>query len=137
MKKKAIMEIEQDNAARAKSDLEAYIRHRIEKENGLYAGIQGKLIKPRDLDDIRQECVFMKEKEKAYEENLQKAEQRLEQAKQEVDKARLLYQAAMREVRKIVEHRKIWLKEATLADEHAQDNEFEEFRVLRSREKSA
>jgi len=110
-----------------------YRRWRLRKEDELYEEIRGKIVPLGELDDLKETVSGLRRREAALEKAVEEALEELEAAREELEKARERYREAVREARKIDEHKASWMEEALKERREAQEKEMEDFQ-LRSRD---
>jgi len=125
-KKLALDQALQLAAARRKS-LSDHVHWRLQTEDRLYREIEGKSVQLRDLEDIKLKVALMREDEAAHEKALQESEGAATTAGKALEEARSLYRLAVKETRKVEEHKKVWLAEALKGEEREAEKELEDF----------
>jgi hypothetical protein len=125
--KKARLNDAERMVAIKKEELSEYRIWRVQKEDSLYEEVQGSYISLKDLDNLKLKVSLLREKEALLDNNLVEAEKARETVREEFQRARNAYHHAVREKRKIEEHKKIWLEEMAREEERATDKEMEEF----------
>lgn len=109
-----------------------YRKWRIQKEESLYGEVKDQNISLKELDDLKLKIVLLREKETELEHEILKAEQARDKAEDELSQAMSAYRKAIREKKKIEEHREKWLEEASLEEERERDKELEEYQKMKS-----
>jgi hypothetical protein len=128
VKKKKGRLLHAERVVKAKEDeVSDYHSWRLEKEESMYEEVKNKQITLQDLDGLKFRVASLRENEAALENDLLEAERDRNLATEELEKAQSTYRLAVREKRKIEEHKKIWLGDMQKEEERAQDKEMEEF----------
>ena len=110
-----------------KQQLSDYTGWRLEKEELLYGRVRNKVISLKDLDDLRAEVSFMRDQEAALAKAVQDAEAELRTAREGLERAKADYHLAVKESRKIDEHKTLWVAETNKEEEQAAEKEMEDF----------
>jgi len=129
-KKKSRFDHAQRTVTEKEKALSDYHTWRLEKEDSLYDEIANRLVTLKDLDDLKMNIALLREKETALENDLLEAQKALNLAAEELEEAKDAFRLAIREKRKIEEHKTIWIGEAVKEEERAQDKEMEEFQKM-------
>jgi type III secretion protein O len=109
-----------------KTELANYIKWRINRENELYNAVINTKVTLTELDDLKTAIFILKEKDLILQKNILDAEQMKKQAEENLNQARIAYNKAFKETKKIVEHKKMWLTEIKKAEEKFAENEIED-----------
>lgn len=125
-RKKRLAEAKMEKLRR-EQELEKYIRWRIEKEKELFEEIKGKEVSQKDLDNYKHEVLKLRGRQVQMEEAILEAQKHIEQCQKDLQTARDNYLAAVRERKKIEEHRSRWLEIEKLRQEREEEKELEEF----------
>ena len=118
----AMAEVERRNL-----ELSRYHAWRVEKEDLLFKEVEKKIITLKQLEDLRITTSLLRENELALEQAVRDAEKARQTATQELEEARRSYEAALKNTRKIEEHKSGWLEEMLRESERSADKEMEEF----------
>lgn len=111
-------------------ELSEYRVWRVRREDDLFEEVKGRHINLKDLDDLKLMVGQMREKEALMENDVFEAESERETAEGVYKGARDAYHFAVKEKKKIEEHKKIWVKEVYREEEQARDKEMEEFQKM-------
>ncbi len=108
------------------AELDEYRRFRRAKESALFESVKGKMIGLKDFDQLKTKEKILAEKEAALEQELTRSRTVLETAEQKVKDALAAYQSAVRDTRKMEEHKKLIIEELSLVQEGLEELEIEE-----------
>ncbi|MBR6625960.1 MAG: type III secretion protein [Mailhella sp.] len=125
----AVREAEEEVLSRRKA-LEDFHAWRLEEEERRYDAIMNKPMSIRQIDIFKAGLAKLAAEEALKEEDIRKAEQKVEEAKKALDTARENAKKAMKNTAKITAHKDIWAEEAKKEAEHMADLELEEFRPI-------
>lgn len=106
-----------------------YQKWRPGEEARLFEAMRGKLMPLSGLDGHRDDIQALRNQELRLEELFREAEKAVAAAEQAAEAARLRHAGAVRDRRKIEEHREIWLKAERKRQEAAEEAELEDFTV--------
>ena len=112
-----------------KQELKDYIVWRIRREQEMYDEIMRQQIAVRTLDDLKINIQILRDKELVYQQAIQDAEKALVTARQALADAHAGYQRAVKDSRKIEEHKGWWAQEEAKEAEAVVEKELEDFRV--------
>ncbi|MBI1247960.1 hypothetical protein GC197_08990 [bacterium] len=115
--------------AQRKKELEDYIQWRINRESEMYQEVMKKSIHLQALDDLKQDIQILRDKQNIYEDQITKAEKALQEAQQALEQARVHHLQAVKDRKKIDEHKELWAQEVAKISESNQEKELEDFRV--------
>lgn len=110
----------------SKEELKQYIAWRIKKENELYDSIININISLNELNSLRESIAILKEKDLILQKKILDAEEQKKRAEKEVDNAKIVYTKAVKDTKKIAEHKKIWIAEMQKIAEKAAEAELED-----------
>lgn len=113
----------------AKKRLAEYAAWRVEREAQLYAEVMHREIAVRDLDELKVKIQLLRDQELAHAQGVRDAEKALAAARDALAAARAAHAQAVKETRKIQEHREWWTAEALREAEMGQEKELEDFRT--------
>jgi hypothetical protein len=120
-----------ENAARLvsrrKEELTEYTSWRINTENTLYGSVKNKLVSVKKLDDLKQKILLLREKETFLEKELFEAKNARQAAEKELAEARAVHKTSIREMKKIEEHKNLWMADMLKEQERSREKEMEEF----------
>ena len=125
----AVREAEEEVLSRRKA-LEDFHAWRLEEEERRYDAIMNKPMSIRQIDIFKAGLAKLAAEEALKEEDIRKAELKVEEAKKALDTARENAKKAMKNTAKITAHKDIWAEEAKKEAEHMADLELEEFRPI-------
>ena len=109
---------------------QAVIEYEVSKEerrDRVFASVMGKSVTRDDLDNARLAVAQIDEEGLLLVEAEHRAKELVEKREAEVEQARKVYVCAVKEMSKIVEHRRIWEEEARKQEEITADREMEDF----------
>lgn len=109
-----------------KDELTEYITWRIEKENELYDSIINMNVSVNELNSLRESIAILKEKDLIIQKKILDAEEQKKKSEKEVENAKILYSKAVKDTKKIAEHKKIWIAEMQKNAEKAAEAELED-----------
>lgn len=117
-----------------KEELNKFREWRITETERLYQNILQKKVFLRNINDIRSNLSIMQEQEIGHEKAVMQAEDDHNKRKEELNQARASFLKANRDLKKIEEHRDVWLEEKHKEEEYFSDLEMEEFMSKQSDE---
>ena len=112
---------------RCEKELADYREWRIEEEKRLFDAIKGKEISQKELDAYKHELLKLRGKEVQLEERIFEAQKQIDRCEQNLQDARDAYLGAVKERKKIEEHRSRWVEIEKLRQEREEEKELEEF----------
>ena len=108
-------------------ELNDYIAWRVQEERRLLDSLMRRLLKLGDISDVRETIALLREREFEIIDQLRLAEAAVIKAEAHLDECRQKQVKAVRELEKLLEHRRLWLQERALEQEMAEDLELEDF----------
>ncbi len=115
----------------AQQSLEDFQRWSAEHESGLYGAMYGRLVRPRDLEHVREDVVMLRVQERSLSESLTKVNTECTQAETAVRESRGVHELAMRSREKFVQLVRVEAEEFALESERKEDLELEDLYTIR------
>lgn len=109
-----------------RAELDGYRRWRVRREDELFDEIQGRLVRVRDLEDLKTDIALLRDKERLLEQYLTDAEKARQSAKEAVEAAIEALNAAIRATRKFEEFVGLWREQARRERERFEELELED-----------
>lgn len=113
----------------AEQALAEYIQRRERREAELYDEIMLQEVSMKDLDDLKAAIATLREQQSGYEERVRQAHQDVAAATNALEAARQAYTEAVKNRRKIDEHKGLWTQQEHKRSEAEAEKEMEDFRV--------
>ena len=118
----------QDRLRQSREELSEYSDWRVNRERELYDDVMNADVKPRDLDDLKQDVQILKEKELAFKKRVEECENSVTEFEQAYQRARTEHLATVRNLEKLTEHKREWAQNDARKSEQIQEREQEDFR---------
>jgi hypothetical protein len=110
-----------------KKELEEYQKWVVEEEDRRFKGVIGKKMLHPDLLEFKADISKLRDSVAAYQERFAQAEQAVLDREEDLVKAKAHLLQTIRELEKMVEHKKSWSEEAQREETLLEDKELEEF----------
>lgn len=110
-----------------KAELQAYEATREDRRNRIYSAVIGRVVTQSDLELAREGVARIDEEGNLRQNNVRHAQDRLRERETEVETAREGFVLATKNRMKLDEHRRDWMKQASLLEEYRQEIELEDF----------
>ena len=107
----------------------AWHQERLRQEDLLFKEIHKKLVQLKDLDDVKQRVLILRDRELALVKKVHDARAAVKTAQKKLEEDTRRWRMAVRDKEKIVAHRQDWEQESAREQERLAELEMEDFRV--------